>query len=132
MGNKNSRNPEKEKFWRGVIEDQKKSGLSQAEYCRVNELNDNSFSWWKREIPLRDRQTRRERAAARRAAVQEVPVKSETPSFVPLVLAGTEYASSQQGGLVEIRLPGAAVLVHPGADVTVIRSVILAFREYWF
>lgn len=132
MGN---RDLEKEKFWRDTIAAQQKSGQSQAEYCRLNSLNENSFSWWKRELPARELRDRRERAQARKIVKQQtaptVPV--EMPSFVPLVLAGGESESaSPENGLVEIRLPGAAVLVHPGTDVKTIRSVILAFREYWF
>jgi|AGTN01.3.fsa_nt_gi hypothetical protein len=131
---KGNRDLEKEKFWRSTIADQQKSAQSQAEYCRLHGLNENSFSWWKRELPAREQQDRRERAQARKLAKQQAaaPVPVEAPSFVPLVLAGTENGSSEENGLLEIRFPGAAVLVHPGADVKAIRSVILAFRECWF
>lgn len=47
---KSNRDPEKEKFWSDTIAEQQRSGISQAEYCRLHHLNENSFSWWKREL----------------------------------------------------------------------------------
>ncbi len=40
-------NPEKVVFWRAKIEEQKASGLTQAEFCRRNNLTANDFSFWK-------------------------------------------------------------------------------------
>lgn len=34
-------------YWRGVIDDWSRSGLSQAEYCRRHRLAAVTFSWWK-------------------------------------------------------------------------------------
>ena len=135
---KSNRDPEKEKFWREVVASQQKSGLTQPEYCRVNGLNENSLSWWKREIPARDKGARKERAQERAqkrklAMEQNISETNRTPSFVPLVFAAAENSSTPEGvGLVELRFPGAAVLIHAGADNNAIRSVILAFRECWF
>ena len=42
--------PEKLAFWRAKIEEQQVSGLSQAEFCRQNNLREKAFSFWKREV----------------------------------------------------------------------------------
>lgn len=39
---------ERDKFWEGHLRQWKSSGLSQAEYCRENELNSKTFGYWKR------------------------------------------------------------------------------------
>lgn len=131
---KSLRDPEKEKYWREILADQQKSGLSQAEYCRAHGLNENSFSWWKREIPARDRQARREKAQARKLArVQASSAPAEISSFVPLVFAAEEEPPAPEVDCpVEIRFPGATVRIHAGVEASAIRSVILAFRECWF
>lgn len=136
MPRKISRDLAKEKFWRATLGRQKDTGLSQAEFCRRENLSENSFSTWKTIIAERDLEVKnkKEKSALRRAARQaDMHPKADTPSFVPLVLAGAERTTmKQQGALVEIRLPGAAVLVFPGADAETLRNVMLAFRECWF
>jgi len=44
----------KEQFWRNVLQRCEESGLSQAEFCKRENLNPNNLSHWKREITLRD------------------------------------------------------------------------------
>ncbi|MBY0545915.1 MAG: hypothetical protein K2W95_01360 [Candidatus Obscuribacterales bacterium] len=39
--------PEKLASWRATIESQQASELTQAEYCRQNNLTENAFSYWK-------------------------------------------------------------------------------------
>lgn len=39
---------EREQFWRSHLEAWTSSGLSQAEYCRQNDLNIARFGYWKR------------------------------------------------------------------------------------
>lgn len=142
MSHRPLRDPEKEKFWRDAISRQRRSGLSQAEFCRREELNENSFSSWKSIIAARDDEERQAKILAKRAAREQrrqlqrekqLPAKNEVPAFVPLVLAGADrHSPSTDGALVEIRLPGAAILVYQGADSDTLRSVMLAFRECWY
>jgi hypothetical protein len=41
---------EKRRFWEKHIEKWKGSGLSQVEYCRVNDVKIKSFRYWKRRV----------------------------------------------------------------------------------
>jgi hypothetical protein len=61
----------KRRFWQAQVKSWEKSGLSQNEYCRRNQLRNTQFTYWKKKFI-------REAAA---------PV-----SFVPVPVAGTEPA----------------------------------------
>jgi hypothetical protein len=53
-GNIFRRDNKKEEFWRKVLRRWKESGLSQAEFCRKENLKVNTFSSWKHVIANRD------------------------------------------------------------------------------
>lgn len=42
--------PERRRFWEKHIEKWKASGVSQVQYCRLNDINIKSFHYWKRRI----------------------------------------------------------------------------------
>jgi hypothetical protein len=42
--------PEKRRFWEEHLRKWKASGVSQVEYCRVNDVNIKSFRYWKRRV----------------------------------------------------------------------------------
>lgn len=44
----------REGFWRKLVAEQRRSGLSQAEFCRRRGLVPGTFAWWKRELKRRD------------------------------------------------------------------------------
>lgn len=48
------RDPEKEKFWRGTVQEHEGSGKSAHEFCTEKGLNENQFYGWRRELKLRD------------------------------------------------------------------------------
>lgn len=48
----------KEYFWRKALARYKASGLSQVDFCKQENLNPGKFSWWKREIKLRDAESK--------------------------------------------------------------------------
>jgi hypothetical protein len=49
----------KEYFWRKVLARFADSGLTQVEFCKRENLNLSKFSWWKREIGLRNAESKR-------------------------------------------------------------------------
>ncbi len=69
------RRQEREKVWRGHVGAWRGSGLSQAEYCRRQNLAAADLSWWKHELLRRD---------GRRGIAQEDKEEAERPRFVPL------------------------------------------------
>ena len=77
---KNMRNTSREAFWRRVIADFRRSGLSVREFCRRRKLHESAFYFWRRTIQERD--------AARHSPRQCCPKRRgiKRPAFVPLVL----------------------------------------------
>ena len=67
-----SRSVEKEQFWRMVLEEHKKSGLTAREFCRNESISEPSFYSWRRKLRNRDADS------ATRLVPVEV-VKDETP-----------------------------------------------------
>jgi len=49
-----SRDPEKEAFWRMVVQEQQKSELSIRQFCRTEGLTESLFYAWRRELRRRD------------------------------------------------------------------------------
>ena len=64
---------ERHRFWEHHLREWRSSGLSQAEYCRRNNVNAKSFLYWKR----------REKAAGEPIRLVEVPVQRQMPAPIP-------------------------------------------------
>lgn len=45
--------PEKERFWREMVQGQQQSGQSVREYCRCAGVKESAFYWWRRELARR-------------------------------------------------------------------------------
>ena len=82
---------ERERKWREHVRAWRKSGLSQAAYCRRHALQQADFSWWKSQIARRD-----ERAS----------MSSAEPAFVPVHVGLAQTASYA----FELELRGGRVL----------------------
>jgi hypothetical protein len=94
MANRSStRDPKKEAFWREKLRNWQDSGLSQAEFCRNEGLNPNSFSSWKVIIPKRDaerattQRTSGDRGRARQTVAKQLAARRNKPTFVRLDLS---------------------------------------------
>lgn len=66
-----------EQKWRPLIKEWSHSGLRISAFCRQRGIPDSAFTYWKRQIPLRDQQRQADRAAseASRNAMQFLPVR---------------------------------------------------------
>jgi hypothetical protein len=82
--------------WRKLIEEQRGSGLSIAEFCRRQDVCQASFFGWRKKL--------RESSP-------------EIEAFVPLSVIG--------GGGVEVELPGGAVVRLPSGDERSLKQVML-------
>ena len=124
----------KERHWRQLLRQQKRSGQTIRDFCRQRQLSEPSFYAWRREIAKRDRerrpssssQPRPTRRLGRRQTGAE-PTRRlaniATPRFVPVVLD----AESAQGaaGLIEILLSGdRRIRVTPGFDPATLSQVL--------
>ena len=74
-GGRSKRDEGKERFWRGEIEGQARSGVSVRAYCRAHRLQETTFYRWRREL------ARRQPAA-----------------FVPVTVAGETAGPGGAGG----------------------------------
>src|SRR5438045_2504458 len=82
------RDPAKEQFWRKAVRGWQRSGLSIRAYCGCNELSENNFYAWRREIARRDAhpQRGRSRLGAQRSR-RRGSVVADKNLFVPVPVA---------------------------------------------
>jgi len=66
--------PEKERYWRGLVQGQGRSGQSVREYCRRAGVKESAFYWWRRELARRSetRKAARSRPARGRKAARSL------------------------------------------------------------
>ncbi len=80
---------EKARFWRGVIHEAARSGLSIREFCRRRKLRECQFYWWQRKLTAVRPESRTPKAATGQASFALV---SGEPGMgdagIELVLAG--------------------------------------------
>lgn len=113
--------------WRALLEACRRSGLSQAEFCRRRVIRPGTLAFWKHTLA---REARASRSGARRA-------RSAGPPFVPVrVVAGPPPAvalpsvSSATGGEVELVLEdGLRVRVRGRVDGPWLGQVIHALER---
>jgi len=107
----------KERFWRRVVGQWRRSGLTIRDFCEQQSLSEPSFYAWRRTIAERDR----EASSGRRRRVRDQPVAS--PLFVPLRV--TPSAS-----VLEIVLgQGRVIRVPPGFDPATLRLLLAVLDE---
>lgn len=112
------RDSAKEKYWRGVIRRQSKSGETIATFCAREGVSADRFYWWRRALRSRDRQLP---ASAQVSAGDEQPEQGEATveSFVPVRLPFLTQAA------IEMAHPGGWVLRVPvGFDVPSLRRIL--------
>jgi len=98
-------------YWRGVLAEQRSSGLSHSEFCRQKSISTNRYFWWKREL-LRQRGVSKEAGTQRRGRV--AGLRPRAPSLVPVTLrAGASIPGAGVFQFFEVVLRGARVLRVP-------------------
>jgi hypothetical protein len=136
-----ARDLKKERFWRGILRQQRQGGLTIRDFCRQRGLTEPLFYAWRRELQRRDRSSAgfrlRVREAARPQSAPRVrpdsskPVKprSKGAAFVPVkLLAGSAPSLGWNG--VECLLPGGAVLrFPPGMTPAAIAALVHAWEQ---
>lgn len=146
-GGASKRDAEKEAYWRKVLMQWSHSGLSQAEFCRQQGLNANTFSSWKTIIQERDAEgpgngTRNSRgqstgrpknntsASARfvRLEVDNAPLGTVQPQS-PSVSQAANTAKNHAAGLAaEIFIPSTdcRVRIYNDANASTLAALISA------
>ncbi len=106
------RRKDREQYWRGVIRDQKASGLSISAFCREREVPAASFFSWRRKLADRRRADERENTAAK---------------FVPIELPSPPAATRS---CCEVVLPdGCRIIVPTQFDAESLREILMVLKE---
>lgn len=87
----------KEQFWRKHIINWRKSDLSQAEYCRRNELSAKSFTYWLGRI----------RKNPEPVCFVQVPIKPQTSDEPLSLIFGVDYRLEIRDGFNPVTLENA-------------------------
>jgi len=113
----------KERRWRRLLQQWRRSGLTGRDFCSHNSLSEPCFYFWKREIARRDQE---ERTPARAATGAALPSNAAVmPAFVPVRL---DAAAPATVGL-EIVLSGGRLLrVRSGFDADELRRLLAALE----
>lgn len=99
MGRRGS--AERERYWRGVLQRQRKSGQSIRQFCLENELTETAFYSWRRRLKTprsRARNTSTVASESRKGTAEPTP-------FIPVNI----QALMEPGGMIEV--------VHPRGHV---------------
>ncbi len=108
------RDLELERWWQDLVEDQCRSGLTIAAFCKKRQVSASSFQYWKRELKRRD---------GERLAGSVRPRKRRVfGDFVPVTVATTEAA-------IEIEVAGAIVRVRRGFDEEALARTLHVLRQ---
>jgi transposase-like protein len=114
---------EKEQFWRLVLEEYARSGLSAREYCRRETISEPSFYAWRRKIHQRDTQAR--------IGSELVPVnvlKSGTTARLSPSRSRSDSSLQRESGLEIVSTGGDVLRVDDSCSVDVIRRALVAIR----
>jgi|SRR5580704_6937840 hypothetical protein len=128
MAGRVGRDRGKERFWRGLLREWRRSGLSVREFCIAEGVSEPSFYDWRRMIAQRDQQARRrgprqpidDRSTG---AGQPEALVGGLPLFVPLTVASA-------AAVLEVVLErGLTVRVPAGFDAPTLRQLLAVLAE---
>jgi hypothetical protein len=120
----------KEQYWRGILRQWRRSGLSGRSFCRVHGLSEPSFYAWRRTSQQRDQQASPESQGAARRATTPVqrtaalPCRRDgLPNFVPVTIAAPTPSLELVLG------DGRSVRVPAGFDAATLRQLLAVLQE---
>jgi transposase len=109
MSTTKPRDPRKERFWRRVMQDWRKGGLSVRQFCRLHKLSEQSFYGWRRTLQLRD------------------PEAPATP-FIPVRIV-PEAVTPAGAGLELLLGNGRRLQIGPAFDPSTLRRLLSVLDE---
>lgn len=129
MPKKGERDPAKEQMWRRIIQDWQVSGLSAAEFCRLEDLKYSSLSEWRRKIIKRDKEAKLQgrRARSEKNLIKNPPVSRDIqppPDFAPVRLVEIAPPDAQSSALEIVLRSGITVRVGSNCPLGLLRSVV--------
>jgi hypothetical protein len=120
------RDAEKERRWRRLLHQWRRSGLTGRDFCSQNFLSEPSFYAWKREISKRDLEKRTAAQATARVSVKTGrSVAVASPAFLPV-----RVDAVASGAALEVVTAGGHVLrVRTGFDAELLRRLLEVLEE---
>lgn len=112
----------KEQFWRQKLALLAECGLTQAEFCRQHNLNQNTLSWWKRAINKLD--SKGPSAGTRAKPIPFVPVVSDAIRFL-----SSQDCDEQDAPIVEIDLARKTVRIFRSVGSENLRALVSALLD---
>ena len=99
---RNERDVEKERYWRQVIREAARSGLSIREFCRQHDLKESRFHWWQRTLKNRsqERTLRRQNGSGEAKGPASFALVSDGPEALD---AGIELVLGMAAGFASVR-----------------------------
>jgi transposase len=116
MSTTKQRDPRKERFWRRVVQEWRKSGLSVRQFCRLRDLSEASLYAWRRTLRQRD---------AEAAPTPFLPVRIVAEA-TPAAVADADGLST---GLELLLGNGRRLRVGPGFDASTLRRLLTVLDE---
>ena len=111
-----ARSAEKERFWRSVLKEQSKSGLTVKAFCQQQGVSVPSFYAWRRKLMKRNSDARGQ--------------EDDPPRMVPVTVIPPVPTMARESGRIEIVTPGGFTLRVDGtlspAEIAELLRVVLA------
>ena len=120
MSKDQQRDKEKERFWRGVIAEAARSGMSIREFCRKRKLKEGQFYWWQRVL-----KERREERMMRRRGKSRADGGPQAASFALV----SDEGGSLDAGIELVLADGRRIRIARGVDEETLRTVLAAMER---
>jgi hypothetical protein len=117
------RDPVKEKYWRRLLRQWQRSGLTARQFCDQQAISQPSLYAWRREIARRDRQPTTMLPTAHRAD-RAALTPAASPTFVKLALEATAPPAIEI-----VTADGRLLRVRPGFDADLLRQLLRLLEE---
>ena len=114
----------REKYWRGIVAEQRSSGLNHSAFCREREISYHAYTWWRRQLAV-------ERAVERKGT-RRTRKKPVSQAFVPVrVIESAEGCGREPPEFpLEVDLGGNRRLrIGSGINTDLLRKVLTVLEE---
>lgn len=114
----------KERYWRRMLRQWRRSGLTGRDFCGEHGLSEPSFYGWRREIGRRDQE--RAAARARRPQAEKAAEATAEPAFVKIKVDG---GVSPLPAIEVVLSAGRVLRVREGFDAELLRQLVRLLEE---
>ena len=120
------RDPAKERYWRRLLSQWRRSGQTGRDFCADHGLSEPSFYAWKREIARRDHELAAPTKPTTRASAPRRSAAAALPAFVPVTL---DAADSPACALEVVVAHDRVLRVRHGFDADLLRQLLAVLEE---